>query len=164
MIKIQLPNAISTIEEAKKFLRSLHNIGADYHCEDDANDIKFLNLSEKNRPTADQCNQLNKLMEDIYNLPGNDGKHDNSIIFCPCGFLLRENEIYLVKDLTGRGYSGKLNANQILEQIGEIPEEEQDGEDVEITENRELLNWIQTAEDGDEFTNNSGTEKYIRIQ
>lgn len=35
---------------------------------------------------------LNNAMIDIYNLPENDGRHDSSIIFDPCGFLLSLRE------------------------------------------------------------------------
>lgn len=59
-----------------------------FHPEDDAHDILW---DLENVPTYEECEQLNKLMDDIYNLPGNDGKHDNSIAFCPCGFLLDLN-------------------------------------------------------------------------
>lgn len=87
--KTSFPLAITTVEEAKTFLTDLYNNGESFHCEDDAKDIAW-----NFKATIAQCNHLNKLMEDIYNLPGNDGKHDNSIAFCPCGFLLNLDPEY----------------------------------------------------------------------
>lgn len=84
-----LPKSISTVDEAKTFLTELVKNGESFHPEDDAHDIEWLSVPVENRPTPAECNQLNKLMEDIYDLPGNDGKHDDSILFCPCGFILK---------------------------------------------------------------------------
>lgn len=87
-MKTALPDSIKTVEEAKAFLTALHSNSEAFHPEDDAHDILW---DLENVPTYEECEQLNKLMDDIYNLPGNDGKHDNSIAFCPCGFLLDLN-------------------------------------------------------------------------
>lgn len=76
-MKTILPDSISTIEEAKKLLLDLHNNGEAFHPEDDATQMCG------NIFTHEEGTKLNKLMDDIYNLPGNDGKHDNSIEFCP---------------------------------------------------------------------------------
>ena len=160
MLKLKLPNAITTIPEAKEFLKSLHSIGAAYHCEDDANDVEFLNLSEKDRPTVEQCNQLNKLMEDIYNLPGNDGSHGPEIAFCPCGFILDEAKQFKLIDLTGRGYTCTKTRNDIWDMLAEVADSIDDEDKTEIGD---LLEWMGNAEDGEEYTNNAGTEKYIRI-
>jgi hypothetical protein len=99
-MKTILPTEIKTIDQAKAFLSALSDNGEDYHPEDNANEVDFMNVSEDDRPTVDECFQLNKLMDDIYNLPGNDGRHDNSILFCPCGYLLdikKEQEARRVK-------------------------------------------------------------------
>lgn len=77
MIKTSLPESITTIDQAKAFLQSLHDNGEAYHPEDDANSIEWMNSDETN-PTAEECEQLNKLMADIYAIGG----------FDPCEYLL----------------------------------------------------------------------------
>jgi len=73
-MKTQLPSEIKTIESAKKFLSDLSNNGESFHPEDDAHDIIWSCES----PSESECDQLNKLMDDIYQLED----------FDPCGFLL----------------------------------------------------------------------------
>ena len=85
-MKTVLPAAIKTIEEAKAFLTELHKNNEGYHPEDDARDIVNIETDERIF-TDEEAEMLNSLMADIYNLDGNDGKHDMSIVFCPCGFL-----------------------------------------------------------------------------
>lgn len=85
-LKTQLPAAINTVAEAEEFLTNLHNNGEDFHPEDDAHDIVWNGISVNQAPTPAQCDQLNKLMIDIYNLDGNNGDHANPA-FCPCAFL-----------------------------------------------------------------------------
>jgi hypothetical protein len=80
-----LPQSINTIEEAKKFLTELHENGESFHPEDDANDIVWY-LNQAQIPSKDECDQLNKLMNDIYSLPGNDDVRN--MAFDPCQFLL----------------------------------------------------------------------------
>ena len=88
IMKTKIPDSIKTIEESKTFLTDLYNNGESFHPEDDANDcIGHI-------ATLEEGNKINDLMADIYNLPGNDGKHDNSIIFCPCEFLLNLDPEY----------------------------------------------------------------------
>lgn len=65
-MKTILPEAITNVEEAKKFLDELFTNGEGYHPEDDAEDINW-NLPDDQTPTAIECIQLNKLMDDIYN-------------------------------------------------------------------------------------------------
>lgn len=96
-MKTPLPKEIKTVEQAKEFLKSLHENGEDYHPEDDAFEVVW-NMPEQDTPNEQERDQLNKLMEDIYNLPGNDGGHDNSIAFDPCSYLL---ELELRMDGTG---------------------------------------------------------------
>lgn len=84
-MKTKLPDAINTIDEAKQFLTDLHNNGEAFHPEDNAHDIIWNGMNVSNVPTPAECDQLNKLMNDIYNLPGNDGDHANPE-FDPCGF------------------------------------------------------------------------------
>lgn len=87
-MKTNLPASILTVQEAKEFLTVLFDNGESYHPEDDAADVGnwsmtiFLPIF-----TEPEAEQLNKLMEDIYNLEGNNGNHANPI-FDPCGFLL----------------------------------------------------------------------------
>jgi len=62
----RLPIKIETIEGAKQFLTELNNNDEIYHPEDDAHDVDWTNTIE---PTNEEKDQLNKLMDDIYNLP-----------------------------------------------------------------------------------------------
>lgn len=81
-MKTKLPISIKTVEEAIAFLTALHTNGEQYHPEDNAHDILWTTPV-----TICDENQLNALMEDIYNLPGNDGRH-NDLAFDPCEYLL----------------------------------------------------------------------------
>lgn len=84
-MKTILPVAITTPEEAKAFLTALSDNGEVFHPEDDAHDIVW-NVCPA--PTTEEADLLNKLMNDIYNLPGNDGRHIAPMIFDPCEHLL----------------------------------------------------------------------------
>lgn len=84
-----LPESINSVEEAKNFLQSLYNNGEHYHPEDNAHDLIWDMINE---PSEVECDQLNKLMRDIYSLPECEMKRDdergNYMDFDPCGFLL----------------------------------------------------------------------------
>lgn len=82
-MKTKLPESISTVDEAKAFLLELHTNGESYHPEDDAHDIIWGSCEE---PTPDECDQLNKLMDDIYSLP-DIGTYPN-LTFDPCGYFI----------------------------------------------------------------------------
>lgn len=81
-MKTKLPDSITSIEGAKEFLAEMYKNGETFHPEDDANDIIWL----CEEPTQVECDQLNKLMDDIYNLPGNE--HLETMVFDPCEFIL----------------------------------------------------------------------------
>jgi len=84
-MKIVLPQSITTVEEAKVFLTELQKNNEAFHPEHSALDVDWtFNI------TAEEMMQLDKLMEDIYNLPGNDGRHVD-LVFDPCEFL---NDLY----------------------------------------------------------------------
>lgn len=83
-MKTTLPQAIATIEEAQAFLTELEGNGESFHPEDNAHNIQWHCC---NPPTAGEADLLNKLMQDIYDLPGNDGRHID-LVFDPCEFLL----------------------------------------------------------------------------
>jgi len=83
-MKTKLPEAIKTIEEAENFLSALHENGESFHPEDDAHDIIWNSIPEEHKPTKAECDQLNKLMTDIYEIDGNDVNTG----FDPCGYLL----------------------------------------------------------------------------
>ena len=87
-MKTQLPLSISTIAEAQVFLTNLFNNGEVFHPEDDAHTVAWQGAE----PSADECDQLNKLMNDIYALPGNNNSQDMS--FDPCGFILSLDKDY----------------------------------------------------------------------
>lgn len=76
-MKTELPKELKTIEEATKFLHDLTDNGEAYHPEDSAHNIIW-NLEEE--PTEEECDHLNKLMDDIYDLEwiGTD----------PCGIIM----------------------------------------------------------------------------
>lgn len=79
-MKTKLPNQIKTVKEAKAFLTELIINDESYHPEDNANDV-FLGTIKNERGilTKAECDQLNKLMDDIYDLPNG---------FDPCRFIL----------------------------------------------------------------------------
>lgn len=83
-MKTKLPSTIATIKEAQNFLLELHANGEQFHPEDNAIGMHW---GQCEPPTADQEVHLNKLMQDIYALPGNDGDHANPD-FDPCLYLL----------------------------------------------------------------------------
>lgn len=83
-MKTKLPLEIKTVEEAKAFLTELHANGEYFHPEDDAFTIEWQTCTPA---SGEECNQLNNLMYDIYNLPGNDGRHSAPMVFDPCAFL-----------------------------------------------------------------------------
>lgn len=62
-----LPEAITDEASAIEFLTNLHNSGFAYHPEDSAHDVLF---DTDYQPTYAEREQLNKLMVDVYNLPG----------------------------------------------------------------------------------------------
>lgn len=85
-MKTLLPTSITTIEQAKVFLTDLANNCEAYHPEDRALDcISHI-------ATAEECFQCDKLMNDIYNLEGNNSAQD--MIFDPCQFLLEIDPDY----------------------------------------------------------------------
>ncbi len=75
-MKTVLPAAITTVSEAEKFLRELHSNEEIFHPEDDAHQINW-NRTD-NLPTEAECDQLNELMGQCYEL----GEFD------PCEFIL----------------------------------------------------------------------------
>lgn len=101
-MKTVLPQAIGTIEEAKAYLTELYNNREAYHPEDSASDC----LGRNGKATPEECTQLDKLMEDIYNLPGNDDKPHDEIAFCPCEFILNLDPDY-------RSAQGELRAAEM---------------------------------------------------
>lgn len=84
-MKFVLPEKIETVEQAEDYLRLLHSNSMSYHPEDDAREIEW-DMPDNERPTTKECKKMNKLMEQIYNLPGNENVEN--MIFDPCGFLL----------------------------------------------------------------------------
>lgn len=83
-MKTVLPPAIQTIEQAKDFLKALHDNDEAFHPEDDAHDITWRTCE----PTDQEKDVLNRRMSEIYDLPG---------AFDPCGYLLELMEADIVK-------------------------------------------------------------------
>lgn len=81
-MKTILPAGIGTVEQAKALLTDLHANGEAFHPEDDATDLVTDVF------TQEEGESLNALMLDIYNLPGNDGRHVGILAFDPCEFLI----------------------------------------------------------------------------
>lgn len=88
-MKTTLPATITTIEQAKQFLTTLNENGEVYHPEDDAHTIIW-HLPAHQCPTPQECDRLNQLMEAIYALPGNEGRHSD-LAFDPCQWILQLN-------------------------------------------------------------------------
>ena len=63
-MKTNLNREIITEYDAVEFLTELHQNGEEFHPEDDAHDIVWRNL--KVPPTSAERDQLNKLMDQIY--------------------------------------------------------------------------------------------------
>ncbi len=80
-MKTILTTSIYTQDQAVKFITDLYNNGESYHPEDNANDLVGDPF------TKEEGDQLNKLMQDIYNLEGNKGMYPN-LTFDPCELLL----------------------------------------------------------------------------
>jgi hypothetical protein len=74
-----IPNKIETIQEAESFLLALIKNDEVYHPEDDAHDIIW---SIPEPPTEEECDRLNRAMEQIYELPG----------FDPCEFIIHNDD------------------------------------------------------------------------
>lgn len=81
-MKTILPTSITTVDQAKALLLDLHNNDETFHPEDDATDINWNTTIVSPLEAA----QLNKLMADIYNVAGNDGRH-TALLFDPCDYL-----------------------------------------------------------------------------
>ena len=134
-MKTQLPQSINSIEEAKAFLAALHSNNEQFHPEDDAHEIEWLTIEDENNcPTVSECDQLNKLMNDIYNLPGNNDAQN--MAFDPCGYLLDLAKNFLVRDKTGRGYTAKPTLADLKEWD-------------EVQDDEELIEWLSECEVGD---------------
>jgi hypothetical protein len=73
-MRTKLPDSITTVEEAKMFLTELVNNNEEYHPEDDAMDVEWI----METVSQDEMMQLNKLMDDIYDLNAID----------PCEFII----------------------------------------------------------------------------
>lgn len=85
-MKTILPEKITTIPEAQAFLSALVKNGESYHPEDNAHDIIVGHDINTHLFKKHEADHLNRLMEDIYYLEGNNGNHRNPI-FDPCEFL-----------------------------------------------------------------------------
>jgi len=67
-MKTQLPQTITTAEEAKAFLDELWRNGETFHPDDNAHDIVWCSHVDP-KPTFEQCEQLNNLMDDMLTIP-----------------------------------------------------------------------------------------------
>lgn len=84
----KLPQSINTVQEAKNFLTSLALNNESYHPDDNAHEIIWIN---KPIPTFEECEQLNKLMSDIFTdsiLGPIDPETKNYSNLCPYEFLI----------------------------------------------------------------------------
>lgn len=64
-----LPDAITSPEEADKFLTDLFNNGESFHPDDSAHEV---NWDLGYIPSEEECEHLNKLMQDVLAIPGYD--------------------------------------------------------------------------------------------
>lgn len=153
-MKTTLPASITTVDEAKAFLRALHANGEAFDMNDNAHEI-YDGRSNKKLFTDEESVRLNRLRDDIFALPGNAGVSAAEMIFDPCAFLLsldHEHKAFLWIDKTGRGFKEPVSWEAI------------EGNTAAIDWNTEqcLADWCREAEIGDEFENR--TEKYTRIK
>lgn len=84
-MKTPLPTHITTIGEAKDFLGKLFNNGESYHPEDDARDCL-------EHVTDEEATHINRLMDEIYALPGNSDMQNMAFDPCEFYFTLIHNE------------------------------------------------------------------------
>lgn len=86
-IKVMISKKNELIDiEAKKFLRALWLNNEEFHPEDSAHEILW-RLPDEQNPTFKECDQLDKLISDIYALEGNKDKYPD-LAFDPCQYLL----------------------------------------------------------------------------
>lgn len=156
-MKTALPEAINSIAEAEAFLTALYNNGESFHPEDDANGVIWY-LPKQTKPTREEANRLNKLMNDIYALPGNDGRHSEPLAFDPCGWLLKlDSYNFLIKDHSGRGEKPvTLKGWEVLERWGAESLAELDDD-----EDQTLEDFIRESEPGDTWER--GTDSFENI-
>lgn len=84
MLKTELPTYITTLDEAKKYLKELYTNGEAYHPEDMAGDC-LPGITEN------QAKLMDSLMSDIYEIAkGTD--------FDPCQFILELDPDYKMDD------------------------------------------------------------------
>jgi hypothetical protein len=85
-MKTVLPKSITTQLQARQFLVDLFYNGEAFHPEDSAHGVAW-DIPAEQQPTSAECDQLDQLFIDIYNLDGNNGNHANPK-FDPCEVLL----------------------------------------------------------------------------
>ncbi len=137
-----LPSKIETIEEAKAFLNLLMENNVSYHPEDDANEVLWDDTNGTPTPTPAQCFQLNELTMQIYRLSA--GNKD--LIFDPCEFLIWGAKEFMVKDLSGRGYTAKMDGNQVWA----LFEDDATAEELD-----DIDNYISSASENETFQTNN---------
>lgn len=89
-MKTPIPNAITSIEEAKAWLKALHSNNEEYHPEDDAHDI-INGRTGQPLCTKEEADKLNALMGQIYAMLTVSRDGDGVITlspFDPCGYLI----------------------------------------------------------------------------
>jgi len=124
-MKTILPQSINTINEAKSFLTALCSNNEAYHPDDNAHDIGIYDPATNHfimlfNPA--ECDQLNKLMADIFNLEGNDNIH--KMAFDPYEWILYsdldhvsnlcDTDNYFIHVLSGNKITILENTNDIV--------------------------------------------------
>lgn len=151
-MKTTLPASITTVDEAKAFLRALHSNGEAFHPDDDAHEVHN-GRTDRKLFTHEEAIQINKLRDDIYALPGNAGVAASDMAFDPCAFLLsldHEHKRFLWIDKSGRGFRETVTWDAIAD----------DADTLDWDTEQCLADWSREAEIGDEFE--TRTEKYTR--
>lgn len=98
-MKTKLPKNITGIDQAKVLLLELFINGESFNPKGDAN---FIENSPFNKREADK---LNRLMKEIYDLPGNAGRRPGSMAFDPVSYIkqfMQINKGSLVEVLQGK--------------------------------------------------------------
>lgn len=118
MKKLTLPTEIKTIAQAKSLLDMLYHEDLSYHCEDDATDCLKGQISKK------QAQQLNKLMDDIYNLNKNTRIPET---FDPCEYVLNQTytnfqkfKHFLLENMLPKTMNSKIECAENMDELKTI--------------------------------------------
>lgn len=98
-LKTSIPDTITTIDQAKEYLKQLFDNNESYHPDDSADSISWdVEL------TPEKAAQMDILMNSIYNLPCT-GEYSYNCFFDPCAYIMELGEHYKVWDKVNNTYT-----------------------------------------------------------